>query len=342
MRKATIGAALLLASTSALAGSLNFDARFDSDHASFNTDYAKPAYTKYFMNVGRVDYKGKLTDDINFRLRLRFDKSPVAVNANDNLNQSVDLAYVSHKMGDFTLTAGKFDIGMNGFEGLTPGPDIYFKSQAYSIGTRYLAGFSGSYAFGDHSITLLTVNNTADQVDSSGSLTQTAGYTGLIFKGAFLDKALTPLLSYHKVNPVTSGNVSVDGFNTYTTLGLKYDVKTWNVAFDYSTFATESSADATKSDTLNSMVLTFGYNIADNQTVKAKVESSTAKLDKTGVSTAYSGTGLTYEYKPAKDADFRYHVAYTTQTNKADSTNAVSKTENHLIAGIRINADFLK
>lgn len=330
--------------SAALAGSLNFDMRFDMDNASFDKDGGKPKYMKYYMQTGRVDWNGKATEDLSYRLRLRFDKDQGAVNKRDSLNNTVDFAYLGHKMGDFTLVAGKFDVMMNGFEGATAGPDLYFKSIAYGLGQRYMGGVAGAYTMGDHSFTLANVNNVNDATEGA-NFNQTHGVTGLIYKGAFMEKAMNVMASYHTANTVAAGGASTkDGTNTYTTVGVKYAQGAWGGFFQYDMFSMENSGDATKSDKHNSMLLDGFYNLSESMTLKAKIESATYTSESTSPANkiAVTGTGLAFEYKPIKDTNFRYHVAYTTQSTKSDASGAVAAVENHMIAGVRLNADFLK
>ena len=76
--------------------------------------------------------------------------------------------------------------------------------------------------------------------------------------------------------------------------------------------------------------------------VKAKIESSTYKDASTTSESKETtlGYGIAYEIKPIKDADFRYHVAYTNKDVKPETGD--TKTESHIIAGLKLQADFLK
>ena len=317
-----------IASSTAFAGSITLDTRFDADSASFNTANGNPAYSKYYMQTGRVDFKGKATDDLSYRLRLRFDKDQAAMQKRDNSNNTVDLAYVTHKMGDVAITAGKFDIMTQGFEGATAGPDLYFKSAAYNtymtgtatslLPARYFSGAHVAYTFGDHSVTAMATDLPSDTLQGS-ALAQSRNVYGLVYKGALMEKALNLIASYHTYSSPYSTGSSVDNqTNSFATVGAQYKMSNWSAQLDYNTFSTMNATNGSKSDKLDSIVAGGSYDINEMSAVKAKIESSTAKNGNTDAKTTTTGYGVAVECKPIKDADFRYHVAYTNQSVKPD------------------------
>lgn len=343
MKKLLITLAAVAVATSAQAGKLNFDARFDSDSASFNTDAAKPGYQKYYVQTGRVDWNGSVNEDLSYRLRLRFDKDGTTVNSRDSLNNTTDLAYFAHKMGDFTLIGGKFDALMNGFEGATNGADLYFKSQAFSDSStvRYGTGVGATYAYGDHAFTLATMNPLTDEVQGS-NFAQTNSLAAFIYKGSFMEKALGVQASYHQ----THAAYDKDATYSYILAGVKYEQSAWMVSFDANMNSYKNKTTANNTDTLNSYVVTGGYNVTDMITVKAKVEMSSkvAKAAAGDNKDTYTGIGAAVEFKPIKDTNFRYHLAYTSVADKNEPAtgSSTTPTETHLILGARLQADFLK
>jgi len=333
-----------IASSTAFAGSISLDTRIDSDNAQFNTANGTKNYSKFYLQTGRVDFKGKAAEDLSFRLRLRFNESQTSVNNTDALNKTVDYASVTHKMGDVALTFGKFDIMTVGFEGATAGPDLYFKSAAYkgtSAGVaelnRYGTGANVAYTMGDHSLTLLVL----DGKDTTTS-EQTRNMYGLVYKGSLMDKALNLMASYHMQSmPYTSGSSTDNSNDTYATVGVQYKASNWSSSLDYSTFEALDAATSSKKDKTESIVLNGSYDINEMSAVKAKIESSTEKNGGSNdAKNTTTGYGVAYEIKPVKDADFRYHVAYTNKDVKPETGD--TKTESHIIAGIRLQADFLK
>lgn len=127
------------------AGSISADMRLDYDSNNYNDEATKTGSlynnNTFRVQTGRVDFKGALNEDLNYRLRLRFDKDKSQnVNKRDNVDSSVDLAYLSHKWTDnISVSIGKIASQVGGFEGNTPGPDIYLASPSYA-GTSYLGG----------------------------------------------------------------------------------------------------------------------------------------------------------------------------------------------------------
>lgn len=369
MKFAVITSALLVG-TMAQAGSLEYDFRFDSDNTQWNsgadgsggtgsaTTSLKKDGTKFTVQTGRLDYKGKLNDDISYRLRARFNRDQDTVNTNSGTNSTIDYASMTHKLQDnLSLTVGKFGSDMAGFEGATSGADIYFKSQAYrdldyksgttfgtisstnsDPGARYanvlfVTGAKLAYSYDNNEVAFTVAGN------SDATENQTKPLAGLVWKGKYLDKALSAIVSYHTQSADTS--TSYEKYNL-ATLGLKYDVGAWYAQLDYDMF-TYVNASKPKDDTTTSAVVEAGYKM-DKALLKAKLESSTVN---TGAGTqakyTYTGMGLAYEYKPYADTNFRYHVAYTTRTISSDATATYKdRGETHAIAGIRMVGDFLK
>jgi Phosphate-selective porin O and P len=331
---------LSLVSTAAFAGSISLDTRIDSDSASYNTANGNPGYSKFYIQTGRVDFKGNAAQDLSYRLRLRFDKDQTTVNKRDNLNDTVDYATVTHKLGDFALTFGKFDVLGQGFEGATAGPDIYFKSAAYNALSRYHTGAHADYIMGDHTFILAAVDYPSD-VTISSKLAQSRNVYAFIYKGALLDKTLNVIASHHTYSSPYSNGTGIDNqTNAFSTVGAQYKMANWSAQLDYDMFSTMNASNGSKTDKLDSIVAGGSYEINEMSAVKAKLELSTAKDGVSDAKTKTTGYSVAFECKPVKDADFRYHVAYTNQEVKPDATDA--KTESHIIAGIRLQSDFLK
>lgn len=354
MKLALITSALLAGSL-AQAGSLEYDVRFDSDNAQYNTAAATADATKMTMQTGRLDYKGKLNDDISYRLRVRFNRD-VASSKYSSLGGQIDYASVTHKLMDgLTLTAGKFGSDLGGFEGMTAGADIYFKSQAYQdldYATTSLPGASGgsaralnlifqtgaklAYAYGDNEAALFVTNTDTDSASTTDG--QTRPMLGLVWKGKFLDKALQTVLSYATVTP--GGLPPGADKHNFATVGVKYDAGAWFAQVDYNLFTyTSVVASGKKDESTTATVAEGGYKF-DRHTVKAKLESSEIKYSSAETKKTFSGAGLAYEFKPYADTNFRYHVAYTSRTTSV--SGAQDAIESHYVAGIRMVGDFLK
>lgn len=368
----TLAAATLasLVTTTASAGSLNLDMRFDYDNVGYNTDSANSAISgknDFTMQTGRLDYKGKFNDELSYRFRWRFNRSE-ATQRNDSLNQEIDYAMLAHKMGDFTLSIGKMASDLGGFDGTQAGSDVYLKSRNFAglqdgltyfsaitaTGTNvsgrraFISGAKGSYMMGDHELSVYFSNDS----EVTAPTAQSRLTNGVHYKGAVMDKMLTIYADYatEKANaPVASPATNLDSKFTYSNVGLKFEVPDYFVAFDYAanSFGKVNVPSAAKASDLNqtSMVLNAGYNW-DKYTFKAMYDSSIVKtasaLDGSadGKNT-WTGYSLAAEYRPTADKNFRYHVAATQQSLTIDGVTG-TPTETHIIAGVRLNADFMK
>ncbi|MEZ0390932.1 MAG: porin, partial [Pseudobdellovibrionaceae bacterium] len=125
----------------AFAGSISLDSRADYEATTYN-DAAKAAIGKrdnqrFALTSLRLDSKGNLNEQTSFRLRFRLNKGSLNVSeAQDNLNNSIDYAYIQHNwMENLGFQIGKFGTDIGGIEGMTNSADLYLKSQAYGGGT---------------------------------------------------------------------------------------------------------------------------------------------------------------------------------------------------------------
>lgn len=345
MKKVIAALAATTVAATANAGSLNLDMRFDHSNKTYNKDAGKEGTSTFTMQTGRLDYQGKLSDALSFRTRLRFNKKQEDVNKGDSLNSTVDYAYVTHKMNDsWSLTAGKYASEIGGFEGNTSGADLYLKTEAYdgsSLNTQstaklsdylYISGAKLGYKMGDHSVSLMAF----DAPSTSAAPTNPHKYgAGVAYMGAFMDKALTVRASYHDV----AGYTNKDEKWNFVAAGIQYKAEVVTATLDY--LMNTEKADANTTDKLTSIAAKVDYTGMEGVTPSLKVYSS---QDKAQAGTKINGTGVSgvVEFKPNKDEPFRYHVAYNMANSKKDATGEKTKTMNEVVAGIRINADFLK
>lgn len=329
---------------SAQAGSVNFDFRFDSDSSSFNNaakSSGSKGSTNYIVKSGRVDFKGKINEELAYRLRWRFDKdSEVTPNKTDGLTKQVDYAFISHKLEDnLALTLGKFGSELGGFEGNTAAPDIYLQSQFYkSLATSYIyvTGAKLAYNLGDHELALLLINQS-----ETTTTEQSKSSYGFTYKGAFMEKTLSALLSYLTDEKQSLQAPDLKKTVGISSVGMKYDPKPYFVSFDYLIFDQKNQGAANEKNATNSMVAEFGYDL-DGIIPKIKYDMSENKVDNgtTTTKTKYDGVALGVEYKPIAQENFRYHLMVTQLTTKPETGDSLF--EQHFIVGTRISADFLK
>lgn len=353
----------LLAASTANAG-VYYDFRFDHVGSTYNEDHGGKSSGKFTAQTARVGYKGKFNDSLSYNARVAINKDPSTKGTNDSLSQNVELANITHKVNDmFSLTLGKMNAGLGGFEVATSGADTYLSSygrDAISSGIKdknsgdiffksyYLAGAKATVMVGDHAINLVALNSTEDAAD------QTRYLSGVSFEPVFMDGALKAIVSYHTQKAATMANAyDKDTATTYTTVGVKYTDAAWFAQLDYNMFAVNkatyndgTTALAESKVTLDGAVVEAGY-MMDAWTVKAKVDSSTLKAAPatgTAAKTTMNSMALVGEWTPSESKDFRYHAGYVTKTKKEDFGAKLDKnqTENQVIVGVRLMADVLK
>ncbi len=190
MLRRSLALAALLTSTSAMAGSISYDFRFDNKSTTWNDDAAAlgnptgatpttatvASNNRFELKTGRVDFKGKLSDQLEYRLRWRFDRTQTVAGA-DAIGAHVDLASITHHAAENVgVTVGKYATEVGGWEGQAPG-DYYVLSETYSgfgktnlgiatgsptltnASALYLSGVRVDYGMGDHSLALQLGNN---------------------------------------------------------------------------------------------------------------------------------------------------------------------------------------
>jgi hypothetical protein len=365
----------------AFAGSWSLDSRADLESTTYN-DAAKAAattdvntltpncaagsdcnsnYTRFNLQTLRLDGKGNFTDATSFRLRFRLNNgaSLATTNARDSLNSAIDFAYIQHNLMDgLSLQLGKFGTDIGGIEGMTSGADLYLTSQAYNEETslRYATGIKAIYTFADQEISAMVMNESVN-ADANGAtggsgpgagFNQTRNAAGIVYKGSFMDKTLSPVLSYHEDNlqPTTTTaatNTSfIDRKNSFAAVGLKYD---WapifvEVDYHYNTYKNRSIMDET--DKTSTVAGTIGYRM-ENFVAKLKAEGSETEIfsaASTSTKPKYNGYQAAVEYLPTNDKNFRYHVAYVSRDTKPETGD--TQTTQSVFVGTRLFADFLK
>lgn len=374
MKRFLIAFAVLSATTGAYAAnSLEYDFRGDMQSYDYNTAANKPGYTRFYLKTGRLQYKGSVNDRFSYVLRLGFYKPSAdavtgggttpANSKRDSLNSSVEYAYITDKMSDmFALTLGKFNTEIGGFEGATSSADLYLTSPYYNHaavnsantgntlsgsnyginegGQRnllYMTGVKGTLTFAEtQNLMLVAVNNISDSADAAGNFNQDRGMMGVIWKGGFLEKTLTGLLSYHEVSP-QGATADKGNKHTFASAGVKYD-SDWIGSLEYSTTTYKDGATSNK-DMVSAGVVKLGYKLEqwtprlEFYTAEEKTEIAASATNK------FTGYGAVVEYKPTAE-NVRYHVAYMSITAKPETGD--DQTRSEIVVGARLLGDFLK
>lgn len=336
--------ALSAMTTTSHAGSLNLDLRADYNSTTYKDSPGSSDQTKFYFKTGRIDYQGKATDDLSYRVRWTFTKDTTRLV--DSVQTGVELAYLTHKMSDvFSLTAGKLNTEFGGFEGSTSGADLYLTSQFYTptgasttlLGTKdllYMTGVKATASFEGQQIHLMATNE--PDAKAGPTATQNSSMFGVVWRGAFMEKALNFNLSYH-----TLGGPVKNDKHQFTAAGVMWNSAPVMVSLDY--LMSEFKADATGfKDSTNSIVAKVAYTGIENWTPRIEFTSSEEKIGgATDTKNTYTGIGAVLEYKPYNETNFRYHVAYNNTKASYDGV-ADNAIKDEVVVGARLLADFLK
>jgi hypothetical protein len=219
----------LFVSSVAMAGSVNLDFRFESDSSSFNNAAkaaGSTASTSYLMKIGRMDFKGKLNEELNYRLRWRFDKdASVTQHKTDGFSSQVDYAYIQHKLIEgLTLTMGKFASEIGSVEGNQSSTDLYLQSQVYrQISTKgflYVSGAKLSYVQGSHEGSVFVIN----QSDTTTTEQSKSTY-GLVYRASLMEKTLQPIIGYISDEKQALAGADSKSTTTITSVGAHWEPK---------------------------------------------------------------------------------------------------------------------
>ncbi len=364
MKNKFISAVLILISTDAYAGSLNLELRGDLTSTSYNqaaTAASAANKNNYIFNLQtlKLDGKGNLSESVSYRLKFILNRAAVKETKRESANDWVEMAFITQKFSEtFSLTAGKFNSEIGGWEGNTSRIDLYQVSQGFLQinGLRYHTGAKFAFNVDDSNILSLQVaNQEADSTATAGSSTkidQNRSVYGAVYKGKFLAQSLQPLLSYF-VSPLSTGNNGNTGSsgslttptdaskNTYTNLGLRYLWDSWQVDMDYGLVNKKEFTSSSSEEDWNNVSIKVAYKI-QTLTPALKYYSAEQNLKTAGTSdkTKWDGAELSLDYLPIPEHNLRYHLAYNIENRKPATSD--TQTTSQLIAGFSLYADILK
>ena len=359
MKKILMTAAAMAVSTVAQAGSVNLDFRADYNSTTYN-DEAKAVNTalensaRFYLKTGRIDYKGTLNEEVSYRARLAFTKN-ATVASKDATQTAVELAYMTQKFNDtFSLSLGKFNSEIGGFETATSGADLYLTSENYTRSTLaragsttttnlavlYMTGAKATFSFAGQDIHVIATDNLTDATNTAtGPSVQNRGLLGISWRGNFLDKTIGVVANYYEASPQSTPTTTIagDSKQSFITAGVKYELSPVMAYVEYhlSTFKDGATDDE---DKLSSIVAKFAYTGWEQWIPRVEFFSSEDK--RVATTDKYMGYGLVLEYIPKKADTFRYHVAANMIDEDREGSDNLTKTE--FIVGTRLMADFLK
>lgn len=346
--KVGIVASMVVFSAAASAGSVNLDFRGDAQSQTVNdpawrANYGRDNY-KFFINTARIDAKGKLNDKTSFRARFRFTDTAASKTVRDNTTNMLDIASVNYKFSDmFSMNLGKMATDIDGIEGATSGPDLYLTSQAYgdTSNERYMTGGKVTATAFNTDLSIFALNQSADTPTAATSTTynQNRNMFGVQLKSQFLGKIFQPNLGYFDED--TQNTTSKNRGDTFLNAGFKTELMDFVWEFDYLMHSREDKTTTRFTDTVESYVaqLSYGY---EQWTPKVKYESSKdiTYTTTSGTRYEYNGYQIALEYKPVSDENLRYHIAWFEKERRPETGD--TQILQTFLAGIRINADFMK
>lgn len=329
----------------------------------------------------KVGLDGKVGDAfVTGRLDAGF--APVAVTSGDAL---VEYLYISREIvSGLTMHAGKLRGQNGGFEWesnqdadvylatlanggigglssaqmgwagayLAPAGASYTLSNGYNLlsAAGNQRGVGMTYKMGEQAIDLQVTNATNHGSTSS----YRRNNIGVYYNGSFADKMIMPRFGYmagssdqgDSVSGLSLGNAK--GYeDTYMNVGAKMKFAMVGVLAEYISNTQKASATGGKADKVTSMYALVDYTI-DAWKPFLKFESSefTSQDDATlAASFKRTGLGVGVELTPKAGDAFRYHLAYSSTSDKYGTTTAPAKETvswAQLTVGVKYTSDLLK
>lgn len=326
-------AAATLVSASAFA-SVGLSVRSDYINHAKNDDAGIEGSSIFFPSYARLTAGGKVGEA---EVVANFDITKTSSATGEFVNH----LYIKKSFADgWSMSIGKLVNPTGGFEAevIDAGND-YNASIANGgaivgtfAGTETVrldnsSGVAATWTSGAHSVELQATN---DSDHAAGATADRAHNYGLAYTGG-LSESLWLKVSYF------NGFLDVtDVDQNFTGVGIRWASAPFDITFDYLMNSSKDVA-ADTTDKTTSMVANIRYTM-DNMTPFLKVEMSEVKPDGAD---ADKKTGLTAGLEVSQSPEFRYHVAYATNTfDYAAAGDNV--TDSSLIAGIKWNVDLLK
>lgn len=351
---ATMGLAVL-ASPMANAGSLGFDFKSEFVNTSYNDAAGTPNNSVFKVSRFDLNIGGKLGEMTSYTARIKLLNSNAKayatigattseVSPNDGTTSFIDAAYVTRTLMDgLELSVGKVWTGIHGWEGNLSGADVYLYTVAGDTfaGAGAATGANLGYKMGDHTFNVMVTNPNTNMMSTTTAPNQDRNMWGVTYFGNLMGGMLLPVVTYH-MDDQTVGSAKKKF--SYLGLGGKFAMEMFDIEADILMNNLEGNTTADKTDTVSSYYLLARYKMGAFMP-HLKYEISTAKINTSATvetKTDYTGLTAALEYLPVDNEMFRYHVAYTRRTEKADTSGAQEKATDKLMFGVRLNADILK
>jgi hypothetical protein len=202
------------------------------------------------------------------------------------------------------------------------------------------------------SLSLENFNNkgNASNISNTTGTDYNGTFTGIVYKGAFLDKMIKPHVSYYtgSAEGIEVKDVTGNSFGTallgkrgsaYTAaaVGAQFAVG-MGVGIDAEYRTVTMDKLLTANTTANDKYTETGFTVA--AAMREGMFQPQVKYGTSAPKNTYTTMAVGVEIVPKKEEALRYHVAYASKEQKPESGNKTTVTQ--VVAGIKISADFLK
>ncbi|MBC7537719.1 MAG: hypothetical protein H7281_02780 [Bacteriovorax sp.] len=378
--KLLIPAIALLSSTVMAADlKFNVEGRFDYANSTVKHEFAtatnnfEEKRSEFDSNVLRLNMVATINENLSARFRYRFSTAQDAASKNRDLSfQNVDFFFIDHKTSMFTTRIGKQSqvesLGREFFISATDYPTTAYNSTSGATG--YIASNTAVYntVKSDADLYRVGVSLIFKQLEDqtftisafnpakSTTYTDTAGASndaknskmglGAYYNGSFLNKMIQPTLGYTTFGIAPETDLAgapntVSASNKLMAAGIRSEVAGFVIDADWKQYKRDNTSTATSTaDKTTSIWANVAYTW-DNLTpfvnyINDKYTKSANNL------TDYKRNAISagLQFKPFKDNNFRYQVAYTSDVKKIDAatgTNENKVTAHQISAGIKFD-----
>jgi hypothetical protein len=295
--------------------SINLVERTDLRSNIYDDSAHQQSNNQFDVNYLRVDFKGNIFENVDYRLRLRLDKY-AAKNNLEGVSDFANYAYVQPKLNDmFSVKIGKLWTYQAGWEEDNSSSDTYLFSGIDPLVNEYAVGVNPIISTEGQTLQLILTNSNrpyASNANADRFMAYGAAYQGNL-------GPVQPMLSF-SMQPQTSWG---EGY-MIGAIGLKMDPKPFGGEIDFQYW--NNNTGNAKYDTKYGAE-TF-YDISGcirlnpgpfRPQLKAFYDTYS---DGSNTTETVIGFAPAIEYFPWADKDFRFHLAYTgTQLSPKSGTS---------------------
>lgn len=326
------------------------------DMQSIEGEKGYPSSTQFQMKRMRLFWKGETENKLFWGMRYNFlnDADSTAGNKGTNLVDGtpggLNYAFLGKKFDNgVKFKAGKIFINAGGFEGDYNGSDVYtYSAQNDGLIPVYEVGASVSYMFMGHSVMLdvFNANKSTGTYDGDAKPNQRKLGYGVAFRPSLMKDKLMLNVSYH-IDPQSAKTVGATtakkGDFTHLNLGVKFKHMMMVFDLDYFMNTHENGSEnvLNKDVEHTTFVGQFKYDHKMWKPFVKYIMEETEDMGGKKTSDSYDITAydLGVECYPYKDANFRYHLVYSSKEVESKATGASKFTVNTITFGAKYQLD---